>query len=54
MASEVGLSSRPSDGPTEVSEVISAPNGAAPAVDPSDQGQNKAVNDVLYSDVNAH
>ena len=53
MASEVGLGSRPSDGQTEVSEVVSAPNDAGPAVDLSNQGQNKAVDEVLYSDVNA-
>ena len=54
MASEATLTSRPSDGLLEKSDVLSASNGAvAPGVEPVDHGQSKAVDDVLYSDVNA-
>ena len=55
MTSEVGLSSRPSDGPFGTSENLSASNGAvAQAGDQTDHSQNKAVDEVLYSDVNTY
>ena len=54
MTSEVGLSSRPSDGLNDISDPMSASSGAlAHGADQADHGQNKAVDDVLYSDVAA-
>ena len=52
MASEVGLSSRPSDGPHDTSDLLNASSTLAYGADQADQSQNKAVDDVLYSDVN--
>lgn len=52
MASEVGLSSRPSDGPHDTSDLLSASGAPANGADQADHSQNKAVDDVLYSDVN--